>query len=165
MRPGERLRKVRTLEELRGIIDEEKAGGRVVVFANGCFDLLHVGHIRYLKGAREEGDFLIVGINSDDSVRALKGPVRPLMPEMERAEIVAALEMVDAVIIFDDDTVDALLLDLQPQVHAKGTDYSVENVPERETVLRYGGRVAIVGDPKGHSTRDYLRQIRSLSQQ
>lgn len=157
-------RKVMSLEQLKAVIRREKKQGHTVVFANGCFDLLHVGHVRYLQGARAEGDFLVVGINSDNSVRALKGPGRPLMPEGERAELVAAFEAVDAVIIFDDGTVDALLRELQPQVHAKGTDYTVENVPERITVLGYGGRIAIVGDPKDHSTRDYLHQIKSRLQ-
>ncbi|HLV02028.1 MAG TPA: adenylyltransferase/cytidyltransferase family protein [Acidobacteriota bacterium] len=153
--------KVMSLEQLKAVLQREKEQGHTVVFANGCFDLLHVGHVRYLQGARAEGDFLVVGINSDSSVRALKGPGRPLMPEEERAELVAAFEAVDAVIIFDDRTVDALLLELQPHVHAKGTDYTVESVPERTTVLSYGGRIAIVGDPKDHSTRDYLQQIKS----
>lgn len=156
--------KLRSLEQLKEVVRREKERGRAIVFANGCFDLLHVGHIRYLRGAREEGDFLVVGINSDSSVRALKGPDRPLMPEKERAELVAALEMVDAVVIFDDGTVDSLLLELRPEVHAKGTDYTADNVPERDTVLGYGGRVAIVGDPKDHSTRDYLHQIKSRPQ-
>jgi len=152
--------KLRDLEELVQFVRSEQAEGRIVVFSNGCFDLLHAGHIRYLEGARQEGDLLIVGINGDDSVRALKGSGRPLMPEAERAEIISALECVDHVIIFHDSTVDRILAILQPDVHAKGTDYSHETVPERETVLGYGGRIAIVGDPKDHSTRDYLEAIR-----
>jgi len=152
--------KLRSLEEVLEIVRHEKSGGRIVVFSNGCFDLLHAGHIRYLEAAKKEGDTLIVGINGDDSVKALKGPGRPLMPEAERAEIISALQCVDHVLIFHDSTVDKLLLLLQPDVHAKGTDYSLETVPERETVLGYGGRIAIVGDPKDHSTRDYLTAIR-----
>jgi rfaE bifunctional protein nucleotidyltransferase chain/domain len=151
--------KLRTLEELVQIVREEKHRERAVVFSNGCFDLLHAGHIRYLEAARDEGDVLIVGINGDDSVQKLKGPGRPLMPEAERAEIISALECVDHVLIFHDSTVDGLLLLLKPDVHAKGTDYSHETVPERETVLGYGGRIAIVGDPKNHSTSDYLNRI------
>jgi rfaE bifunctional protein nucleotidyltransferase chain/domain len=152
--------KLRTLEELVDIVRTERAAERVVVFSNGCFDLLHAGHIRYLESAKKEGDVLIVGINGDRSVRELKGPGRPLMPEAERAEIISALECVDHVLIFQDSTVDNLLLRLKPDVHAKGTDYSYENVPERETVLSYGGRIAIVGDPKDHSTSDFLTIIR-----
>ena len=154
--------KLRELEELTEIVHTEQAAGRSVVFSNGCFDLLHAGHIRYLEGAKEEGDVLIVGVNGDESVRTLKGVGRPLMPESERAEIISALECVDHVIVFQDSTVDRLLTILQPDVHAKGTDYSHETVPERKTVLGYGGRVAIVGDPKDHSTRDYLETIRKM---
>jgi rfaE bifunctional protein nucleotidyltransferase chain/domain len=151
--------KLKNLEELLGIVAAARAGGRTVVFANGCFDLIHVGHIRYLQGARALGDILILALNGDRSVRMLKGEGRPLMPAEERAEIMAALECVDYVTIFEDLTVDGLLLALRPAVHAKGTDYTEETVPERETVLSYGGRVAIVGDPKEHSTRGYLQQI------
>lgn len=131
-----------------------------MVLANGCFDLLHVGHIRYLEGARQEGDVLVVAINSDRAVRRLKGPGRPLTPQHERAEILSALSCVDYVVIFNDLTVDPLLRQLRPDVHAKGTDYTKETVPERETVLSTGGRIAIVGDPKDHSTRDLLRKVR-----
>lgn len=152
--------KLRVLEEIERIIHRARSAGQIIVFCNGCFDLLHAGHIRYLEAARKEGDILIVGINGDDSVKALKGSGRPLMPEEERAEIISAMECVDHVLIFNDFTVDKLLLLLKPDVHAKGTDYSFETVPERETVLSYGGRIAIVGDPKDHSTRDYLEQIR-----
>ncbi|RPJ53720.1 MAG: D-glycero-beta-D-manno-heptose 1-phosphate adenylyltransferase [Acidobacteria bacterium] len=151
--------KLKTLPELKEIAAQARKVGRTVVFGNGCFDLLHVGHIRYLQGARELGDILILALNGDRSVQKLKGPGRPLMPELERAEILAALECVDYIVIFDDPTVDRLLNELQPDVHAKGTDYSVETVPERTTVLSYGGRIAIVGDPKEHSTRDYLKRI------
>jgi len=152
--------KLRVLEEIKKVVREARSGGQIVVFCNGCFDLLHAGHIRYLEAARREGDILIVGINGDESVKALKGPGRPLMPEEERAEIISAMECVDHVLIFNDSTVDRLLLLLKPDVHAKGTDYSCDTVPERETVLGYGGRIAIVGDPKDHSTRDYLEHIR-----
>lgn len=154
------LKKIQSLSDTERLVREQKASGHSVVMANGCFDLLHVGHIRYLRAAREEGDFLLVAVNGDASVRKLKGPERPLMNELERAEILAALECVDLVTIFNDATVDNLLRRLQPDVHAKGTDYTAESVPERMTVLSYGGRIAIVGDPKDHSTRDYLAKIR-----
>lgn len=131
-----------------------------MVFANGCFDTLHVGHIRYLEGARAEGDALIVGVNSDASVRGLKGPGRPILDESARARLVAALKSVDAVVLFDEPNVERLLEVLRPDVHAKGTDYSVETVPERETAARLGIRVAIVGDPKDHSTKDLFAKIR-----
>lgn len=152
--------KLRNLEELIEIVRLEQAARKVVVFSNGCFDLLHAGHIRYLEAAKAEGDVLIVGINGDDSVRGLKGPGRPLMPETERAEIISAMECVDHVLIFNSSTVDELLILLRPDVHAKGTDYTRETVPERETVLGYGGRIAIVGDSKDHSTSNYLKMIR-----
>ena len=135
-----------------------REGGRVVL-ANGCFDVLHVGHIRYLEGAKALGDLLVVGVNSDDQVNALKGPGRPVMPETERAEIVSALQCVDIVTIFPEPTVEALLLALKPDIHAKGTDYTEDTVPEREVVRSYGGRVAIVGDPKDHSTSDLIERI------
>ena len=143
------------------IIREEQTAGKSVVFTNGCFDLLHVGHIRYLQAAKEEGDILLTAVNSDLSVRALKGPDRPIMPEEERIEILAALECTDLIVLFDDKTVDRLLRELRPDVHAKGTDYTPESVPERETVLGYGGRIAIVGDPKDHSTRDFISSIKT----
>jgi rfaE bifunctional protein nucleotidyltransferase chain/domain len=157
------MRKLVTLQEAVEIVQQNQAKGRIVVMANGCFDLLHVGHIRYIEGARAEGDVLLVAINGDESVRRLKGSNRPLMPDYERAEIITALEKVDYVLVFNHDTVDDILKTLRPDVHAKGTDYTVENVPERETVLAYGGRIAIVGDPKDHSTRDFLKQITSES--
>ena len=135
-----------------------REGGRVVL-ANGCFDVLHVGHIRYLEGAKALGDLLVVGVNSDDQVSALKGPGRPVMPEAERAEIVSALECVDIVTIFPEPTVEALLLALKPDIHAKGTDYTEDTVPEREVVRSYGGRVAIVGDPKDHSTSELIERL------
>lgn len=147
--------------EIREIIRQEHAACRSVVFTNGCFDLLHVGHIRYLQAAKLEGDILLTAVNSDKSVRALKGPERPLMPEGERVEILTALECTDLIMVFDDHTVDRLLQELRPDVHAKGTDYTPESVPERDTVHSYGGRIAIVGDPKNHSTRNFLSSIRS----
>jgi rfaE bifunctional protein nucleotidyltransferase chain/domain len=133
--------------------------GARIVLANGCFDLLHVGHIRYLAGAAALGDFLVVGINSDAQVASLKGPGRPFMPEHERAEIVAALRPVDAVTIFPEPTVEELILALRPEVHAKGTDYTEDTVPEREVVRSYGGTVAIVGDPKDHSTTELVARV------
>ncbi len=154
------LQKLKSRSEVGRLRAELRAEGKSMVFANGCFDLLHVGHIRYLQAARAEGDALLVAINGDRSVRRLKGPSRPVMPETERAEILCAFECVDWVIVFDDLTVDQLLWELRPDVHAKGTDYTPETVPERETVRSYGGRVAIVGDPKDHSTRDFLRKLR-----
>ncbi len=151
--------KVKDLTELRVIVSGAKRNARTVVFANGCFDVIHVGHTRYLEGARAQGHLLIVGINGDESVRALKGAGRPLQNEDDRAEIVASFECVDYVLIFADLTVDRILKELQPDVHAKGTDYTSESVPERETVRSYGGRVAIVGDPKDHSSRDVIARI------
>jgi rfaE bifunctional protein nucleotidyltransferase chain/domain len=133
--------------------------GRQVVFANGCFDLFHVGHVRYLEGARQQGDVLVVGVNSDRSVHQLKGEGRPLLPEDARAELLAAMECVDYVVIFDDATAESILRDLRPHVHCKGTDYTEATVPEREVIKDWGGRVAIVGDPKDHSTRDLLARI------
>ena len=130
-----------------------------LVLANGCFDLLHVGHVRYLSEARALGDALLVGVNGDASVGRLKGPGRPIMTAVERAEIVGALASVDGVVIFDDDTAHVLVTRLRPDVHAKGTDYTVESVPERTAVLAAGGHVAIAGDPKGHATRDLIRII------
>jgi rfaE bifunctional protein nucleotidyltransferase chain/domain len=131
----------------------------VIVLANGCFDVLHAGHVRYLGGARALGDILVVGVNSDSEVAKLKGEGRPIMPEEERSEIVAALQAVDLVTIFDEPTVTELLLAIKPDVHAKGTDYTEETVPERDVVRSYGGRVAIVGDPKDHSTSEIIRRF------
>ena len=133
--------------------------GARVVLANGCFDILHAGHVRYLAGAKALGDLLVVGVNSDQQVRVLKGPGRPILPEAERAEIVSSLEVVDLVTIFDEATVEALLLALKPEVHAKGTDYTEETVPERDVVRAYGGRVAIVGDAKEHSTSELISEL------
>lgn len=134
--------------------------GKIVVFANGAFDLLHVGHLRYLEAARAQGDFLIVGVNSDDSVRQSKGPSRPILPEAERAELVASLRCVEAVVIFPEGSPATLIAELRPDVHAKGTDYTAGSVPEKDVVRSYGGRVAIVGDPKDHATTDLLSRIR-----
>jgi rfaE bifunctional protein nucleotidyltransferase chain/domain len=147
------------IEEAARRAAEWRAGGRRVVLANGCFDLLHVGHVRYLSAARGLGDALVVGLNSDASVRRLKGPGRPVMPADERAELIGALAAVDLVVVFDDDRADALIARLRPDVHAKGTDYTEESVPERVAVLAAGGRVAIAGDPKSHATRDLIAAI------
>jgi rfaE bifunctional protein nucleotidyltransferase chain/domain len=141
-------------------IAHDRAAGLTVAFANGCFDLLHVGHLRYLQAAAREADRLIVAVNDDQSVAALKGPNRPILPAVDRAELVAAIRGVDYVVIFGEPTVTPLLELLRPDVHCKGTDYTVDTVPERETVRAYGGRVAIVGDPKDHSTRDLLARLR-----
>ena len=140
-------------------ISTEKAGGSRIVLANGCFDILHAGHVRYLEGARALGDMLVVGINSDEQVARLKGAGRPVLPERERAELVASLQAVDLVTIFAEPTVTELLLAIKPDVHAKGTDYTEETVPERDVVRSYGGRVAIVGDPKDHSTSEILKKV------
>ena len=148
-----------SLEEAAEISAGLDRAGKRLVLANGCFDLLHVGHVRYLEGARRLGDALLVAVNGDASVRRLKGPGRPLMPEAERAEILAALSCVDYVLVFADDTVDALISRLRPAVHAKGTDYTEESVPERSSALAYGGSVAIAGDAKSHSSRDFIETI------
>jgi rfaE bifunctional protein nucleotidyltransferase chain/domain len=152
--------KIVTRESLRARLAEHKQRRQRIVFANGCFDTLHVGHIRYLEGARSEGDVLIVGVNADSSVCALKGPGRPILDENARALLVAALRAVDYVVLFSEPSVESLLEDLRPDVHAKGTDYTLETVPERPTAARLGIRVAIVGDPKDHSTRDLLESVR-----
>lgn len=149
-----------TREELVARIDADRHNGFRVVLANGCFDVLHVGHVRYLAGARELGDVLVVGVNSDEQVARLKGAGRPVLPATERAEIVAALESVSYVTIFEEPTVEQLLMTLKPDVHAKGTDYTEDSVPERDVVRSYGGRVAIVGDPKDHSTSAVLARLR-----
>jgi len=148
-----------TREQLVDLIAADRAAGRSIAFANGCFDLLHVGHVRYLQAAAAEGDRLVVAVN-DDGVAALKGSGRPIMAAADRAALVAALRGVDYVVIFAEPTVTPLLNLLRPDVHCKGTDYTLETVPERETVRAYGGRIAIVGDPKDHSTRDLLARIR-----
>lgn len=156
--------KIKSISELKQIAGRARKEGRLVVFCNGCFDLFHVGHIRYLEGAKQLGDILIVAINSDESVRTLKGDGRPLQPGDERAEIVASFACVDYVVLFDDSTVSPLLLELQPGIHAKGTDYTPETVPEKETVRQYGGKVVIVGDPKDHSSRDMIGSILAKNQ-
>ena len=148
-----------TREELVDILQADRAAGLTIAFANGCFDVLHVGHIRYLEGAKAQGDRLVVAINDDQSVQTLKGPGRPILSAADRAELVSALRSVDYVMIFSELDVNQLLRVLRPDVHCKGTDYTIETVPERDTVRRYGGRTAIVGDPKDHSTRDLIARI------
>jgi rfaE bifunctional protein nucleotidyltransferase chain/domain len=149
--------KILSRSELRQRVEEWRRAGERITLANGNFDLLHVGHVRYLQGAKALGGKLVVAINSDDSVRALKGEGRPVMPEQERAEIVAALADVDAVVVFPEVDVRAIIREIRPDVQAKGTDYTADSVPERHTVAEYGGRVEIVGDPKDHSTSEILR--------
>ncbi|MGC2448605.1 MAG: adenylyltransferase/cytidyltransferase family protein [Candidatus Sulfotelmatobacter sp.] len=149
--------KILNRTELRQHVEEWRRGGDRITLANGNFDLLHVGHVRYLQGAKALGGRLVVAVNSDESVRALKGEGRPVMPEAERAEIVAALADVDAVVIFPEPDVRAIIREIRPDIQAKGTDYTVDSVPERDTVAEYGGRVAIVGDPKDHSTTEIVR--------
>jgi len=151
--------KINPRDLLRQKLAEHKRRGERVVLANGCFDTLHVGHIRYLEGARREGDLLVVGVNADSSVCKLKGPGRPILDENARALLVAALRCVDFVVLFAEPDVEALLEELRPDVHAKGTDYTADTVPERGLAARLGIRVAIVGDPKDHSTREVLTQI------
>jgi len=146
-------------EELVELVNAEKKKGKTIVLANGCFDILHVGHVRYLEGARDLGDVLVVGINSDNQVTRLKGQGRPILSELDRAEIVASLNAVDLVTIFDEPTVTELLLAIRPDIHAKGTDYTEETVPERDIVRSFGGQVRIVGDPKNHSTSDLIRRF------
>ena len=151
--------RVLSIEQLVEGIARERAAGRTVALANGCFDVLHVGHVRYLQGAAAEADRLIVAINDDESVAALKGPGRPILPASDRAELVAALRGVDYVVTFGERTVERLLRLIKPDVHCKGTDYTIESVPERSVVLEYGGRTAIVGDPKQHATRELIARI------
>jgi D-glycero-beta-D-manno-heptose 1-phosphate adenylyltransferase len=152
--------KIVSANDLRAVLEKAKAAGKRVVFANGCFDTLHVGHVRYLRGAKEMGELLIVGVNADESVRRLKGPGRPILDEHARAQLVAALRCVDYVVLFPEANVERLLEELRPDVHAKGTDYTAESVPERAVADRLGISVAIVGDPKDHSTRELLESIR-----
>ena len=147
-------------ETLIGRVRDARDRGMTVVLANGCFDVLHAGHVRYLEAAKSIGDMLVVGINSDEQVATLKGAGRPLLPESERAEIVAALAAVDLVTIFNEPTVAELLLAIKPDIHAKGTDYTEDTVPERDVVRSFGGRTAIVGDPKDHSTSDMIRRVK-----
>ena len=154
---------VLSLAELRLRLAAARQAGRIVAFANGHFDLLHVGHLRYLQAARAEGDLLVVGINNDDSVTRLKGEGRPLVPAAERAELLAALDPVDYVVVFEGDTPAPLLEDLRPDVHCKGTDYvEPEQVPEYPVVRGYGGETRIVGDPKDHATRDLIAAVKAL---
>jgi rfaE bifunctional protein nucleotidyltransferase chain/domain len=153
-------KKVVSRAELQNIARELRHSGKQIVFANGCFDTLHVGHVRYLEGAKAEGDVLIVGVNADSSVGTLKGPGRPILDENARARLVAAVRAVGYVVLFAEPTVEALLEELRPYVHAKGTDYTQATVPERATAERLGIRIAIVGDPKNHSTRELIETVR-----
>lgn len=157
--------KVLDREKLISEVERRRSAGEQIILSNGCFDLFHVGHIRYLAGAKALGGILVVAINSDRQVRELKGSGRPFMPENERAEIVAALECVDLVTIFDEPTVTETILAIRPDIHTKGTDYTVDSVPEREVVRSIGGRVAIVGDPKDHSSTEMIERTRSTSKQ
>jgi rfaE bifunctional protein nucleotidyltransferase chain/domain len=152
--------KLGSLDDVRERTAAARRAGRSIALANGCFDVLHVGHVRYLEGASAEADVLVVGVNADASVRRLKGAGRPVMAAAERALLVAALRSVDHVVVFEEDDVSRVLLALRPDVHCKGTDYTADTVPEREVVRSYGGRVAIVGDPKRHDTRALLARIR-----
>ena len=147
-------------DALIAAVARERAAGRRIVLANGCFDLLHVGHVRYLEGAKELGDILVVGINSDEQTQRLKGEGRPFVPESERAELIAALRCVDLVTIFDEPTVEQLIRAIRPDVHAKGTDYTTETVPERNIIREVGGEVAVVGDPKDHSSTELIAAVR-----
>jgi len=150
-------RKILTRDQLREEVEQWRRAGERIILANGNFDLLHVGHVRYLRGAKALGGKLVVAINSDESVRTLKGEDRPIMPEQERAEIVSALADVDAVIVFPELDVRSIIREIRPDIHAKGTDYTADSVPERDVVADCGGRVAIVGDPKDHSTSEIIR--------
>jgi len=152
--------KVGSLDGVRAAVEAARARGRTVALANGCFDVLHVGHVRYLAGARAEADVLVVGVNGDASVGRLKGPGRPVLPAADRALLVASLRAVDHVVIFEEDDVSSLIRTLRPDVHCKGTDYTPETVPERDVVKACGGRVAIVGDAKRHDTRVLLEKVR-----
>ena len=159
MKPESEFAPILNRAELVRTINEKRSKNAKIVLANGCFDLFHVGHIRYLAGAKELGDFLVVGINSDKQVRKLKGENRPFMPENERAEIVSALSFVDFVTVFEEPTVEELIRAVRPDFHAKGTDYTVDSVPEREIVKEYGGQTAIVGDPKDHSSTELIQKV------
>jgi len=156
---SDRAGKLRSVAEAAGEAADLRRLGRTVVLANGAFDLFHVGHVRYLEGARAGGDFLVVAVNGDNSVRRLKGAGRPFLPAEDRVELVGALECVDRVVVFEETTVEEVLRALRPAVHAKGTDYSAASVPERDVTAELGGRTAIVGDPKDHSSTDLLRRI------
>jgi rfaE bifunctional protein nucleotidyltransferase chain/domain len=154
------LKKLHSLDRLAKILQAEKRKGKRIVLANGCFDLIHVGHVRYLKEAKKQGDILVVALNSDSSVSRLKGKGRPILKEDERAEILASFYFVNYLVLFDEDNVERILLSLLPHVHAKGSDYSEDTVPERETTLGYGGKIAITGGPKVRSTSDLLEVIK-----
>jgi D-glycero-beta-D-manno-heptose 1-phosphate adenylyltransferase len=160
---NDNAQKILSRDDLRERVAEWRRAGIQLVLANGCFDLVHVGHVRYLQGAKALGGKLVVAINADDSVRQIKGEGRPLMPAEERAEIIASLAAVDAIVIFGEPDVRALIREIRPDVQAKGTDYTRENVPERDEVMAYGGRVEIVGDAKDHSTTDFLSRLKSWS--
>jgi len=151
--------KIVSRDQLRRRVELWRRAGERIILANGCFDLLHVGHIRYLHAAKQLGGKLVVGLNADESVRGLKGAARPLMPAAERAEILAALADVDAVVVFAENDVRALVREIRPDIHAKGTDYTADSVPERDTVLECGGRIAIVGDSKDHSATEFIARI------
>jgi len=155
---------IRDIERLKEIINEEKARGKRIVFGNGCFDILHVGHIRYLRGAKELGDCLVVAVNDDTSVETLGKRKKVVTPVDERVEIISAIDCVDYITVFSEPTVERLLRELKPDIHAKGTDYTEDSVPERDIVLSYGGRVAIVGDPKNHSTTDIIKTIQGFKE-
>jgi D-glycero-beta-D-manno-heptose 1-phosphate adenylyltransferase len=159
MTPDVFMGRIVSEQTLLQLIEADRREGREVAFANGCFDVLHVGHVRYLEAARREADCLVVAINDDVSVRGLKGAGRPIMPVESRAELVAALRAVDYVVIFGEPKVERLLRLIRPEVHCKGTDYTVDTVPEREVVRSYGGRIAIVGDPKDHSTKQLVARV------
>ena len=154
------MSKIYSLFELKNIIEGEKRKGKKIVLTNGCFDLIHVGHIRYLKEAKKKGDILIVALNSDESVRKLKGSGRPLLKEKERAEIISSFYFVDYVTIFPETNVEKVLLTLKPDIHAKGSDYTPETVPEKEVVKKYGGKIEITGGPKVKSTSEIIKEIK-----
>ena len=153
------MNKFKTLSQLRKIVGSERNKGKTIVLANGCFDLIHAGHVRYLREAKRRGDILVVALNSDSSVRKLKGKGRPILPERERAEILASFSDVDYLVIFDEPNVEKILLALKPDIHAKGSDYTKKSVPERKTVLGYGGKIAIAGGPKIRSTSEVIPRI------
>jgi len=158
------VKKFYLLPQLKQIIQDEKKKGNTIVLANGCFDLIHVGHIRYLKGSRKTGDILVVALNSDSSIRKIKGKGRPILSESERIEILSSFSCVDYITTFDETNVEKVLLALKPNIHAKGSDYTKESVPEKETVLSYGGKIAITGGPKVRSTSDILKAITEIAQ-
>ena len=159
------LDKLRTLGDLKAALTAHRAQGQTIALANGVFDLLHVGHVRYLEGAKAQADVLVVAVNSDASTRSYKGPDRPVIPELERAELVAALACTDYVLVFDEPDVRGIIRALRPDVQVKGTDYTAESIPERAEVESYGGRVAIAGDPKDHSTTELARRLRGPGKQ